>query len=108
MPGGIDFLEIDISPLNICFDQLYTYPVANIHIAKPLDQFAFNRQAEKPYPGAFLGSACDNRIELLTDSCFEQQCSRGFLDLAFDFVGGIFSGGAMSCQNIQPIFTVWR
>jgi hypothetical protein len=43
MSGRIDFLEIDVHQLNICFDQLYLYPVANIYTIKSLHQFAFNR-----------------------------------------------------------------
>ncbi len=68
----INFLEINIPLLDICLDQLDTYAVADIAASKPLYQFTFNRNAKKPYPGAFFGCACNNRIELLTNSPFKQ------------------------------------
>ena len=73
---------------------------------KPPNQFAFNRQFENPHPGPFLGSTRDNRIEPLSDPRFEQQRSRRFSDLAFNFGGGILCCGAMSCQNIQFIYFI--
>jgi hypothetical protein len=71
--GHIDLLEVNISLLNGCFDQLHAQPVTNIDTVKSPHQFTFNRYTEKPDPGTLLGDACDDRIELLSDS------SQGYL-----------------------------
>ena len=60
-------LEIDKPLLNIHGYQLYTKPVPDIHALEPVDELAFNRHRKQPDPGPFLGSAGDNRIELLSD-----------------------------------------
>jgi hypothetical protein len=60
-----------------------------------MNQLSFNWNVEQPDPRAFLGSACDHRIKLLSDSRFEQKRRRGFCDLPFDFIGSIFGLSAM-------------
>ena len=67
MFGRTDFLEINISPLNVRIDQLHPDPFADIQALEPLHQLAFDWHTEKPNPRPFLGSACDNPIKLLSN-----------------------------------------
>ena len=106
MSWWTDLPEINISPLNVCKCQLHANPVADIHALEPMHQLPFNRQSEKPDPGAFRGSARDNGIKLLSDSRFKQKRGSGFADLPFDFVGGILFFRAMRRQNIQFILAI--
>jgi hypothetical protein len=47
-------------------------PIADIYTFKPMHQPTFNRQINKPDPGAFLRSTRHNRIELFADSPFQE------------------------------------
>jgi len=103
-----DYTEIDISPLDVCGDQLHTNPVADINALEPLDQPPLNRHIEKPGPCAFGGSTSDDGIKLFSNSGFKKKRRGGFGDLPFDFVSGILFFCAMIRQNLQFIVAIGR
>jgi hypothetical protein len=73
-----------------------------------MDHSPFDRDREKPGPGAFFRCAGNDGIELLPDPRFKDKRSSGFADLPFDFVCGIFFFRAMFRQGLKLIIAIWQ
>src|SRR3989304_5287671 len=99
MSGWADFLEIDKAALDVERYQLHAKPVADIQALEAMNQLPFNRNVEKPGPGAFIRSTRDNRIKLFADSRFKEERRCRFADLPFALVSGILFFGAVFRQR---------
>lgn len=64
----MDFLEIDISLVDIGMDELHPEPVAYINTFMPIDQSTFNGRMKDAYPCPFVGSTRTHGIKLFSDS----------------------------------------
>jgi hypothetical protein len=67
MSARADFFEIDISLLDIRFDQLHPDWFTDIQTLKSFHQLAFNWDGKQPDPRPLLGVACDDRIKPFSD-----------------------------------------
>jgi len=67
MPVRADFFEIDVSPLNICVDQLHPDLFTDIQTLESIHQLAFNGHGKKADPRSLLRSTCDDRVKPFSD-----------------------------------------
>src|SRR4030042_2237904 len=101
-----DLPKIDVSPVNVYKCKLHSNPVADIKSLETMDHSPFDRDREKPGPGAFFRSPGNDGIELLPNSVFQQHCRRRFPDLSFDFICGVFFFRAMFRQGLKLIIAI--
>ena len=99
-------LKVDIATLHIRADQLHAEPLADVHAFITAHQSSFDGRMQKTDPCAFVRSAGDNGIESLPDPRFQQHGCRGFSDLPFDLLRGVFRFGAVLGERLQFIVLI--
>jgi hypothetical protein len=67
LPFLCDLFEIDIPFLHIRVNKLYLEPLTHIDIFKSVEQPAFERRLENPDPCPFVGCACTDGLEPVSD-----------------------------------------
>ena len=98
--------EVDEATLGIDVHELDAHAIADVEPGRAFDDFAFGDRLADSYPRAFLGRARHDAVELLADAIDQQQCGRGFADLALDLVGVLFLRRAVSGELAQFVVGV--
>src|SRR5436190_8665276 len=96
--ASCDAREVDEPALDVGADELHPHAVADVETLGALLELALDRRLEQPHPGALLGSAGDDAVELLPDALFEEQRRRRLAHLALDLGGVVFLVGAVPGQ----------